>query len=77
MVLEPFDTIVKLSTTDGRTVIHISVSDILMNLSFSIMRLFLAVEEDILAFVRMTSKKVSVSCSQFDQVGTLQCMFLH
>uniref|UniRef100_A0A6N2K527 PH domain-containing protein n=1 Tax=Salix viminalis TaxID=40686 RepID=A0A6N2K527_SALVM len=69
-ILEPFDTSVKYSNASGKTNIHLSVSDIFMNFTFSILRLFLAVEEDILAFMRMTSKK-TISCSQFDKVGTI------
>ncbi|XP_073111690.1 uncharacterized protein [Elaeis guineensis] len=71
-VLEPFDTCVKFSKASGKTHIHLAVSHIFMNFSFSILSLFLAVEEDILAFLRMSSKKVSVVCSQFDKVGTIQ-----
>ncbi|KAA8522113.1 hypothetical protein F0562_012573 [Nyssa sinensis] len=71
-ILEPFDTSMKFSNACGKTNIHISVSDIFMNFSFSILRLFLAVEEDILAFVRTTSKKMTVVCSQFDKVGTIE-----
>ncbi|KAJ7011238.1 hypothetical protein NC653_001613 [Populus alba x Populus x berolinensis] len=69
-ILEPFDTSVKYSNASGKTNIHLSVSDIFMNFTFSILRLFLAVEEDILSFLRMTSKK-TISCSQFDKVGTI------
>jgi vacuolar protein sorting-associated protein 13A/C len=71
-ILEPFDTSIKYSNASGKTNIHLSVSDIFMNFSFSILRLFLAVEEDILAFLRMTSKKMTVVCSQFDKVGTIK-----
>ncbi|KAJ0048722.1 hypothetical protein Pint_15724 [Pistacia integerrima] len=71
-ILEPFDTSIKYSNASGKTNIHISVSDIFMNFSFSILRLFLAVEEDILAFLRMTSKKMTVVCSEFDKVGTIR-----
>ncbi|XP_043715720.1 uncharacterized protein LOC122664096 isoform X2 [Telopea speciosissima] len=71
-ILEPFDTSIKFSNASGKTNIHLAVSDIFMNFSFSILRLFLAVEEDILAFLRMTSKKVTVPCSQFDKVGTIE-----
>ncbi|GAV77402.1 PH domain-containing protein/DUF946 domain-containing protein/DUF1162 domain-containing protein/Chorein_N domain-containing protein, partial [Cephalotus follicularis] len=70
-ILEPFDTSVKYSNASGKTNIHVSVSDVFMNFSFSILRLFLAVEEDILAFLRITSKKLTVICSQFDKVGTI------
>lgn len=73
-ILEPFDTSMTYSNASGKTNIHISVSDIFMNFSFSILRLFLAVEEDILAFLRMTSKKMTVVCSQFDKVGTIRSM---
>jgi vacuolar protein sorting-associated protein 13A/C len=72
-ILEPFDTSIMYSNASGKTNIHLSVSDIFMSFSFSILRLFLAVEEDILAFLRMTSKKMTVVCSQFDKVGTIQC----
>ncbi|XP_073000916.1 uncharacterized protein [Typha latifolia] len=71
-VLEPFDTTVKYSNISGKTNIHVVVSEIYMNFSFSILRLLLAVEEDIMAFLRMSSKKVSVVCSQFDKVGTMR-----
>lgn len=71
-ILEPFDTSIKYSNASGKTNIHISVSDIFMNFSFSILSLFLAVEEDILAFLRMTSKKMTVFCSEFDKVGTIR-----
>lgn len=71
-ILEPFDTSMKFSNASGKTNIHISVSDIFMNFSFSILRLFLAVEEDILSFLRMTSKKMTLVCSEFDKVGTIE-----
>ncbi|XP_050141691.1 uncharacterized protein LOC126617690 [Malus sylvestris] len=71
-ILEPFDTSVKYSNASGKTNIHLSVSDVFMNFSFSILRLFLAVEEDILAFLRTTSKKMTVVCLQFDKIGTIQ-----
>lgn len=74
-ILEPFDTCIKFSNASGKTNIHLAVTDIFMNFSFSILRLFLAVEEDILAFLRMTSQKVTVLCSQFDNVGTIQSTF--
>ncbi|XP_042953951.1 uncharacterized protein LOC122290372 isoform X2 [Carya illinoinensis] len=71
-ILEPFDTSIIYSNASGKTNMHLSVSDILMNFSFSILRLFLAVEEDILAFLRTTSKKMTFVCSQFDKVGTIK-----
>ncbi|XP_031385571.1 uncharacterized protein LOC116199374 isoform X2 [Punica granatum] len=71
-ILEPFDTKLKYSNASGKTNIHLSVSDVFMNFSFSILRLFLAVEEDILAFLRMSSKKMTVVCTQFDKVGTIR-----
>ncbi|KAE8731960.1 Pleckstrin (PH) domain-containing protein isoform 2 [Hibiscus syriacus] len=70
--LEPFDTSIKYLNSYGKINIHLSVSDILMNISFSILRLFLAVEEDILAFLSTTSKEITVECSQFDRVGTIK-----
>ncbi|KAG9452487.1 hypothetical protein H6P81_005391 [Aristolochia fimbriata] len=71
-IIEPFDTCVNYSSIFGKTNIHLVVSDIYMNYSFSILRFFLAVEEDILAFLRMTSKKVTFVCSDFVKVGVVQ-----
>ncbi|OMP08180.1 hypothetical protein COLO4_06705 [Corchorus olitorius] len=71
-ILEPFDTSIKYSNASGKTNIHLSVSDIFMNFSFSILRLFLEVEDDILAFLRTTAKEMTVVCSQFDRVGTIR-----
>lgn len=73
-ILEPFDTSINYSKASGKTNVHLSVSDIFMNFSFSILRLFLAVEDDILAFLRMTSRKMTIVCSQFDKVGTIKGM---
>ncbi|KAK9698879.1 hypothetical protein RND81_08G137700 [Saponaria officinalis] len=72
-VLEPFDTSIKFSKVAGKTNIHISASDIFMNFSFSILRLFLAVEEELLSFLRMTSRKMTISCSEFDKVAVMEC----
>ncbi|KAK4786568.1 hypothetical protein SAY86_010401 [Trapa natans] len=71
-ILEPFDTNLKYSNASGKTVIRLSVSDVFMNFSFSILRLFLAVQEDILYFLRTSSKKMTVVCTQFDRVGTIR-----
>lgn len=71
-ILEPFDTFVKYSSVSGKTNIRLSVSNIFMNFSFSILRLFIAVEEDILSFLRMTSRKMTVVCSEFDKIGTIR-----
>lgn len=73
-ILEPFDTSIKYSNASGKTNIHLMVSDVFMNLTFNILRLFLAVEEDILAFLRMSSRKITVTCSEFDKVGTIKSM---
>uniref|UniRef100_A0A1J3IIE4 Putative vacuolar protein sorting-associated protein 13A n=1 Tax=Noccaea caerulescens TaxID=107243 RepID=A0A1J3IIE4_NOCCA len=71
-ILEPFDTSIKYSSVSGRTNIRLSVSNIFMNFSFSILRLFIAVEEDILSFLRMTSRKMTVVCSEYDKIGTIR-----
>lgn len=71
-ILEPFDASVKFSNASGKTSIQFSVSDIFMNFSFSILKLFLAVEEDILSFLRTTSKKSTILCSEFDRIGTIK-----
>ncbi|PNT67927.1 hypothetical protein BRADI_3g33740v3 [Brachypodium distachyon] len=71
-VIEPFDMSMKYSNASGKTNLHLMVSEIYMNFSFSILRLFLAVEEEISAFLRMSSKKMSLICSQFDKIATMQ-----
>ncbi|KAL0296337.1 UNVERIFIED_CONTAM: hypothetical protein Sradi_6685800 [Sesamum radiatum] len=45
-ILEPFDASIKISNASGKTSIQLVASDIFMNFSFSIFRLFLALEED-------------------------------
>lgn len=75
-ILEPFDTSLKYSNASGKTNIHLSVSDIFMNFTFSILRLFLAVEDNILSFLRMTSKKMTIVCSHFDKVGVIESMLV-
>ncbi|KNA21084.1 hypothetical protein SOVF_046540 [Spinacia oleracea] len=72
-ILEPFDTSIKFSKVAGEMNIHLSSSDIFMNFSFSILRLFLAVQEDFLSFLRLTSRKMTVSCSEFDKVAVVEC----
>lgn len=71
-ILEPFDTSVKFSNTSGKMSIQLAVSDVFMNFSFSILRLFLAVEEDILSYLRTRSKKPTVFCSEFDRIGIIK-----
>ncbi|KAL8101699.1 hypothetical protein AgCh_033550 [Apium graveolens] len=71
-ILEPFDTFLKYSNASGKTNIHATVSDIFMNFSFSILRLFIAVEDDIMAFLRKTSNQMTVLCSEFDKIGTIK-----
>ncbi|GER35434.1 pleckstrin homology (PH) domain-containing protein [Striga asiatica] len=71
-ILEPFDASIKFSSASGKTSLQLNVSDIFMNFSFSILRLFLAVEEDILSILRTTSKKSTVLCSEFDRIGTIK-----
>nr|XP_027080056.1 uncharacterized protein LOC113703042 isoform X2 [Coffea arabica] len=71
-ILEPFDTSMTYSNASGKTNMKLTISDIYMNFSFSILRLFLAVEDDILAFLRMSSKKMTVVCSEFDKIGTFK-----
>lgn len=71
-ILEPFDTSVTYFSASGKTNIKLIVSDVFMNFSFSILRLFLAVEEDILAFLRKSSKNMTVACSEFEKIGTIK-----
>ncbi|KAL6543919.1 hypothetical protein OROGR_010416 [Orobanche gracilis] len=71
-ILEPFDASVKFSNASEKTSIQLVVSDMFMNFSFSILKLFLDVEEDILSFLRTTSKKSTILCSEFGKIGTLR-----
>lgn len=71
-ILEPFDTSMSYSNASGKTNMKLIVSEIYMNFSFSILRLFLAVEDDILTFLSMSSKKLTMVCSEFDKIGTLK-----
>ncbi|CAI9095544.1 OLC1v1031527C1 [Oldenlandia corymbosa var. corymbosa] len=71
-ILEPFDASVKYSNASGKTNVNLIVSDIFLNFTFSTLRLFLAVEDDILAFLRTSAKKMTMVCSEFDKIGTLQ-----
>ncbi|KAK3153327.1 hypothetical protein QOZ80_2BG0170820 [Eleusine coracana subsp. coracana] len=71
-VIEPFDMSMKYSNASGKTNLHLLVSEIYMNFSFSILRLILAVQEEITAFLRMQSKKMSLLCNRFDKVATMQ-----
>ncbi|XP_071693091.1 uncharacterized protein [Rutidosis leptorrhynchoides] len=71
-LLQPFDTSVKFSNASGKTNIHVAVSDIFMNISFSALRLFIAVEEDVLKFLRMSSRKMTFDCSEFDKLGSFK-----
>ncbi|KAL8053513.1 hypothetical protein ABFS82_05G077000 [Erythranthe guttata] len=71
-ILEPFDASIKFFNASGKTSMQFTVSDIFMNFSFSILRLFLAVEEDILSFLRTSSKKSTILCSEFDRIGTIK-----
>ncbi|ERN15489.1 uncharacterized protein LOC18443778 [Amborella trichopoda] len=71
-ILEPFDASISFSRVSGKMNIHLVVSDIFMNFSFSILQLFMGIQEDIMAFLRMTSRKATVICTQFDRIGTIQ-----
>jgi vacuolar protein sorting-associated protein 13A/C len=70
-VLEPFDASLKYSSASGKTNINLGFSEIDMNFSFSILRLFLAVQDDILSFMQTSSKRATELCSQFDNVATI------
>ena len=76
-ILEPFDTSMTYSNASGKTNMKLTISDIYMNFSFSILRLFLAVVDDIWAFLRMSSKKMTVVCSEFDTIGTFKSRSQH
>lgn len=76
-IVEPFDTTLTFTYASGKTKLQIGVSNIFMNFSFSILTLFLAVEEDILMFLRQTSKKMTLMCSQFDRVGRIESKLIH
>ncbi|KAJ7562087.1 hypothetical protein O6H91_03G054700 [Diphasiastrum complanatum] len=68
IVLEPVDLTVKYANVSGKQNIHLAVMDVITNFSFSIIQLILKLQEDVLSFLRITSKQISVECSQFDKI---------
>lgn len=77
-VLEPFDTTVKYSRVSGKQHIHVGLSEIYTNFSFSVIQLILKLQEDVMSFLRITSEQITVECSEFDRVwaneGTLSAV---
>ncbi|XP_078437793.1 pleckstrin homology (PH) domain-containing protein isoform X2 [Wolffia australiana] len=71
-VLEPFDIRVKFSNSSKKTKLHASTSGVYLNLPLGTLKLFLSIHDDILEFLRMTTNKFTVVCSQFDKVGHIQ-----
>jgi vacuolar protein sorting-associated protein 13A/C len=67
-VVEPFDATVKYSKVSGKQNIHVSMSEIYTNFSFSILQLILRLQDDVMAFMRITSEQITVECSEFDRI---------
>lgn len=75
-VVEPFDTIVIFSKVSRKTNIHIVISDVYINFSYSILHLLSRLQEHILTGLSMKSKKATMMCSQFDNIWADESMFL-
>jgi hypothetical protein len=44
------------------------MSEIYSNFSFSILQLILRLQDDVMAFMRITSEQITVECSEFDRI---------
>lgn len=67
-VLEPFDVSVKYSKVTGKQNIHVGMTEIYTNFSFSILQLILRLQEDVMSLMRITSEQITVECSEFDKI---------
>lgn len=67
-VLEPFDASATYSLVTGQQNIHIAMTDIHTNFSFSILQLILRLEDDVMSIMRITSEQITVECSEFEKI---------
>lgn len=69
-VVEPVNAEVKYASVSEKQDFHITISDILVNFSFSVLHLVLRLQEDISSFLRITTKQKTVQCFQFNKIWT-------
>lgn len=67
-VFEPFDASATYSVVTGLKNIHIDMTDIYTNFSFSILQLILRLEDDVMSIMRITSEQITVECSEFEKI---------
>ncbi len=67
-VLEPFDVYATYSKVTGKQNIHVSVTEIYTNFSFSILQLILRLQDDVMSVMRITSEQITVECSEFEKI---------
>lgn len=67
-VLEPFDASATYSLVTGQQNIHIAMTDIYTNFSFSILQLMLRLADDVMSIMRITSEQTTVECSEFEKI---------
>ena len=73
-VIEPVDAEVNYSSVSGKQDIHVLLSNVFTNLSFSVLQLILRLQEDISSFLRITSRQATIQCYEFDKIWTEECM---
>jgi len=67
-VLEPFDVFLTYSQVTGKQNIHVGVTEIYTNFSFSILQLILRLQDDVMSIMRITSEQITVECSEFEKI---------
>ncbi|KAG0557949.1 hypothetical protein KC19_11G167800 [Ceratodon purpureus] len=67
-VLEPFDAYVTYSQVTGKQNIHVRMTEIYTNFSFSILQLILRLQDDVMSIMRITSEQITVECSEFEKI---------
>ncbi|KAL2636221.1 hypothetical protein R1flu_007700 [Riccia fluitans] len=67
-VLEPVDMAVKYSKVSGKQHVHVAMSEVITNFSFSVLQLILRLQTDVMSFLRITSEQTTARCSDFDKI---------
>ncbi|XP_024524741.1 uncharacterized protein LOC9654875 isoform X2 [Selaginella moellendorffii] len=67
-VLEPVDTNCRYSKVSTKQNLHATMSDVVCNLTFSMIQLILKLQEDAQSLILLTSKKIAVECTEFDRI---------
>ena len=67
-VLEPFDAFVTYSKVTEKQNIHVRMTEIYTNFSFSILHLILRLQDDVMSVMRITSEQKTLECSEFEKI---------